>query len=92
MPVAVIHGRKDRVIGFQGGVATAMAVPNAELHVYAEMGHQLAPHLWNDFVRVISRNAARAGGTHRMGAAVFSDPPAAGMSVTTSFPSMPAHK
>jgi len=60
VPLAVIHGRNDRMISFQGGVATAMAVPNAELHVYADMGHQVKPDLWNDFVRVIVRNTSRA--------------------------------
>jgi pimeloyl-ACP methyl ester carboxylesterase len=66
MPVAVIHGRNDRVISFRGGIATAAAVPDAELHLYAGMGHQLTPYLWSDFVGVIARNAARAARTHRM--------------------------
>lgn len=60
VPTAVIHGRNDRVISYRGGVATALAVPDAELHLYAGMGHQVTPGLWNDFVRVIAYNAGRA--------------------------------
>jgi pimeloyl-ACP methyl ester carboxylesterase len=61
-PTAVIHGCDDRLISFHGGIATAVAVPGAELHVYARMGHQVKPELWGDFIRVISRNAMRASG------------------------------
>ncbi|MFI1481842.1 alpha/beta fold hydrolase [Streptomyces sp. NPDC020747] len=60
MPVAVIHGRDDQIISYRGGIATAGAVPGAELHLYAGMGHQVTPRLWDDFVRVITRNAERA--------------------------------
>jgi pimeloyl-ACP methyl ester carboxylesterase len=62
MPVAVIHGLNDRLLSYQGGVATALAIPEAELHLYAGMGHQLPPRLYPDFVRVISRTAERAEG------------------------------
>jgi pimeloyl-ACP methyl ester carboxylesterase len=60
MPVAVIHGRNDPLISFEGGIATARAVPGAELHVFADMRHQLRPDLWPDYVRIVQRNAARA--------------------------------
>jgi pimeloyl-ACP methyl ester carboxylesterase len=60
MPTAVIHGLDDRLIDVAGGIATAASVPNAELHVYAEMGHQILPSLWPDYVRVIERTARRA--------------------------------
>lgn len=59
-PTLVIHGRNDRLMSFHGAIATATAVPGAELHVYAGMGHQVKPDLWGDFVRAISRNALRA--------------------------------
>jgi pimeloyl-ACP methyl ester carboxylesterase len=61
IPTVVIHGRSDRLLDFHGGIATALAVPGAELHVFADMGHQVKPALWPDFVRVIVRNAERAG-------------------------------
>jgi pimeloyl-ACP methyl ester carboxylesterase len=60
MPVSVIHGLDDRLLSFHGGVATALAIPGAELHLYSGMGHQLPPRLYPDFVRVISRTAKRA--------------------------------
>jgi pimeloyl-ACP methyl ester carboxylesterase len=60
MPTAVVHGLDDRLIDVAGGFATAASVPNAELHVYADMGHQLVPSLWPDYVRVIMRTANRA--------------------------------
>jgi pimeloyl-ACP methyl ester carboxylesterase len=60
MPTAVIHGLDDRLIDVAGGIATAASVPNAELHVYADMGHQIVPSLWPDYVRVIDRMARRA--------------------------------
>jgi pimeloyl-ACP methyl ester carboxylesterase len=62
MPTAVIHGRDDRLISYQGGIATAAAVPGAELHLYAGLGHQVAPRLWSDFVRVVTRNIERSPG------------------------------
>lgn len=60
MPVAVIHGREDPLISFEGGIATARAVPGAELHVFAGMRHQLRPDLWPDYVRIVQRTADRA--------------------------------
>lgn len=69
MPTAVIHGLNDRLIGLAGGLATAASVSNAELHVYADMGHQLLPSLWPDLVRVIIRTAERAETLGRSGAA-----------------------
>ncbi|MHC6595119.1 alpha/beta fold hydrolase [Arthrobacter sp. C152] len=65
-PTAVIHGRNDRLISFQGGIASAQAIPDSELHVYADMGHQVKPELWDDFVRVIARTASRAS-SHKKG-------------------------
>ena len=60
VPTAVIHGLADRLIRSSGGLATAAAIPGAELHVYADMGHQLLPSLHQDYLRVIVRTAGRA--------------------------------
>lgn len=60
VPTAVLHGLEDRLIRASGGYATALAVPGAELHTYAGMGHQLLPSLFEEYVRVITRNAHRA--------------------------------
>jgi hypothetical protein len=43
----------------EGGIATARAIPDAELHVFADMRHQLRPDLWPDYARIVRRNAAR---------------------------------
>jgi pimeloyl-ACP methyl ester carboxylesterase len=60
VPTVVLHGLTDRLIGASGGYATALAVPGAELHTYADMGHQLVPSLFEEYVWVITRNARRA--------------------------------
>jgi pimeloyl-ACP methyl ester carboxylesterase len=60
VPTVVINGRDDRLVSFLGGLATAQAVPDSELHVYAGMGHQIPPRLWSDIVAVMLRNARRA--------------------------------
>lgn len=60
VPTVVLHGLADRLIDVSGGYATALAVPGAELHTYADMGHQLVPSLFEEYVRVITRNVHRA--------------------------------
>jgi len=60
VPTAVMHGLDDLLIDVSGSQVTAEAIPEAELHTYANMGHQLVPALWQDYVRVITRNADRA--------------------------------
>ena len=60
IPAAVIHGRGDPLISFEGGIATASAIPGAELHIFAGMKHQLRADLWPDYVRIIQRTAQRA--------------------------------
>lgn len=60
LPASVIHGRLDRLVNFEGGIATAKAIPGCELHLFADMGHQLRPDLWADYVRIVSRTVARA--------------------------------
>jgi pimeloyl-ACP methyl ester carboxylesterase len=41
MPVTVIHGRNDPLLPLRAGLATAAAIPGAELVVLDEMGHTL---------------------------------------------------
>ncbi len=45
LPFLVIHGRSDELIDWSGGLATAEAVPNADLIVLAQMGHDMPPSL-----------------------------------------------
>jgi pimeloyl-ACP methyl ester carboxylesterase len=60
VPTVVIHGRRDPLIPFRGGVATARAIPGAELHAIDGMGHDLPPAVWPRVVEAIAGNAARA--------------------------------
>jgi len=60
-PAAVIHGRADRLISSEAGIAIAHAMPRAELQLYDGVGHEIPPMLWDDVVRTIVRTAGRAG-------------------------------
>lgn len=63
LPVAVVHGAEDRLVGVSGGVATARAIPGAELHVFHGMGHSLPAPLFDRFTDIIAATAARADQT-----------------------------
>ncbi len=52
----VIHGLADPLITPSGGEATARAIPNAELLILDEMGHDLPRPLWDTFVATIARH------------------------------------
>ncbi|HYN91817.1 MAG TPA: alpha/beta hydrolase [Thermoleophilaceae bacterium] len=59
VPAVVIHGRDDPLIPLRGGVATARAVPGAELVTIPGMGHDLPRELWPTFTEALARNAER---------------------------------
>lgn len=59
VPTVVIHGRDDPLIPLRGGVATARAVPGAELVTIPGMGHDLPRELWPTFTEALARNAER---------------------------------
>lgn len=46
LPFLVIHGLVDELINVTGAHATAAAVPNADLLVLSNMGHDLPPQYW----------------------------------------------
>jgi pimeloyl-ACP methyl ester carboxylesterase len=50
LPALVIHGRADPLVTLSGGEATAEAIPHAKLVVYNDMGHDLPPPLFQDYV------------------------------------------
>jgi pimeloyl-ACP methyl ester carboxylesterase len=50
-PTLVIHGEKDPLIDVSGGIATAEAIPNAELWIVPGMGHDLPPALYDDLTK-----------------------------------------
>jgi pimeloyl-ACP methyl ester carboxylesterase len=60
VPAVVIHGRSDPLVPPRGGVATAKAIPSAELITIPGMGHDMPKELWPTFVDAIARNAERA--------------------------------
>jgi pimeloyl-ACP methyl ester carboxylesterase len=59
-PTLVVHGAADPLVHVSGGIATAKAVPGAELMVIRGMGHDLPPPLWPRVVNAVDRNAKRA--------------------------------
>jgi pimeloyl-ACP methyl ester carboxylesterase len=60
VPTTVIHGRKDPLVPFRGGKATADAIPDAKLIAIPGMGHDMPREVWPQLVDAISDNAARA--------------------------------
>jgi pimeloyl-ACP methyl ester carboxylesterase len=60
LPAVVIHGDDDPLVPRRAGVATARAIPNAELLTFPGMGHDLPRELWPAIVDAIAKNAERA--------------------------------
>ena len=60
VPTLVIHGRDDPLIPFRAGVATARAVPGAELLPIAGMGHDLPRQVWPQVIEAVVVNSRRA--------------------------------
>jgi pimeloyl-ACP methyl ester carboxylesterase len=60
VPTLVIHGDADPLVNHSGGVATAEAVPEAELLTIEGMGHDLPVEKWDDVVDAIAAHTARA--------------------------------
>ena len=60
MPVAIFHGRADRLVKVEAGFELARRLSTAELHVYPGMGHEVALPLWDEFADIIARTARRA--------------------------------
>jgi len=56
----VIHGAADPLVTPSGGEATAEAIPNAELLMLDEMGHDLPRPLWDQIVGAIAAHTAAA--------------------------------
>jgi pimeloyl-ACP methyl ester carboxylesterase len=55
----VIHGDSDPLVQHPGGVATAEAIPGAELDTIAGMGHDLPVELFDRFADRIAGLARR---------------------------------
>jgi pimeloyl-ACP methyl ester carboxylesterase len=65
VPTLVIHGRDDPLIPFRAGVATARAVPGAELLPIAGMGHDLPRQVWPRVIEAVVANTRRARAKQR---------------------------
>jgi pimeloyl-ACP methyl ester carboxylesterase len=60
VPTVVIHGTDDPLVPFRGGVATARAIPDAELVAIPGMGHDLPREVWPKIVDAVVKNSERA--------------------------------
>jgi pimeloyl-ACP methyl ester carboxylesterase len=60
VPTVVIHGENDPLVPFRAGVATARAIPGAELVALPGMGHNLPRELWPRLTDALVKNAERA--------------------------------
>jgi pimeloyl-ACP methyl ester carboxylesterase len=60
VPAVVIHGESDPLVPLRGGIATARAIPGAELITIPGMGHDMPRELWPTFVDAIAKNTERA--------------------------------
>lgn len=59
-PTVIIHGRGDQSLHWCAALTLAELLPQAELHLYEEMGHDVPRELWPDFVAALVRTAERA--------------------------------
>ena len=58
IPTLVIHGKIDPLVTISGGERTAEVIPGAELLVFDDMGHDLPPALWPQYVEAITNHAS----------------------------------
>jgi pimeloyl-ACP methyl ester carboxylesterase len=63
VPAVVIHGKNDPLVPFRAGVATARAIPNADLVAFPGMGHNLPQELWPRYIDALTKNAERVATT-----------------------------
>ena len=56
-PVLILHGDRDQLISDEGARDLQRVMPDAVLHIYPGMGHQLPPDLWEDMITRLKKNA-----------------------------------
>jgi pimeloyl-ACP methyl ester carboxylesterase len=59
-PTLVVHGMVDPLVLPSGGRTTATCVPNAQLLMFPDMGHDLPRNRWPEIVEAMWDNAHRA--------------------------------
>jgi len=57
IPTLVIHGKADPLIPVEGGIDTAVAIPNAKLLLIEGLGHALPPETWPEVVTAVAKHA-----------------------------------
>ena len=62
VPALVVHGSADPLVQPSGGLATAEAIPGAELLIIDGMGHDLPREAWDRVVDGVVAVADRADG------------------------------
>ena len=55
VPTSIIHGLRDGAVRPEAAITLATLIQEAELHLYAGMGHYVAEPLWDEFASVIRR-------------------------------------
>ncbi|GAY07633.1 alpha/beta fold hydrolase [Pseudonocardia sp. N23] len=60
LPAVVVHGADDPLVGVDGGVATASAIPDARLVLVPGLGHELPVGVHATVVEEFATNARRA--------------------------------
>jgi pimeloyl-ACP methyl ester carboxylesterase len=57
VPTLVIHGKADPLVPVEGGMDTAVSIPNAKLLLIDGLGHALPPATWPEMVAAIADHA-----------------------------------
>lgn len=60
VPTSILHGREDPIISFESSLAMGRLITGADVHILADMGHQIRPTHWPEFLRAFERNRDRA--------------------------------
>ena len=62
IPSLVIHGKSDPLVPFEGGAATARAIPGARFMPIEGMGHDLPEGTWSQWVPALTAHTVAAEG------------------------------
>jgi pimeloyl-ACP methyl ester carboxylesterase len=54
----IAHGQDDRLITMRAALAAYEVFPNAALHIWRGIGHEVAPGIWSDLEAILRHNVA----------------------------------
>lgn len=60
MPSSIIHGRADGRVKVEASMDIGRFLKTSEMHIYPGLGHEIPEPLWDEFVTIVMRTAARA--------------------------------